>query len=994
VSILKKIIYLVVFLVTTGFSQAPTESGSSLEELGQPLITNFFAKGYHAHPNNFDVVQDKNGILYFGNLWCVLQFDGTLWRNIYLPDGASCTSLATDKDGTIYVGGRNSIGFLKTDSIGRKHYVSLVDELPKEDRNFYEIWRTVVSAEGIFFSSFEKLFFKKRGEKLQVVKQTPWYAYSVFNNIYVSDKEGIFVYKDEVLQKLPNSEYFTGKFVNGMTHLGDKLLISTSEEGLYLFDGSKAERWNTPINNVIRSYNPTKIENVDDQYLIISTELNGVIITDIKGNIINNFNKATGLAANTVSGFHLDKNKILWLTLTNGIAFIPLFKQVNFIGDFANVPGVPYSSAVYDNKLYLSTSEGLFYKSFSSTRDSKFEREGSINGLVWSLQVIDDKLFCGHAIRAYVIDHGKTESLFDEGTWMFIPSRKKNKILMGTYSGLHYLTKQNGQWKYETKIKGFNESARSFAEDKFGDLWVSYGNRGIFRIRVDRELDSVTQIKKYGEENGLPIKNGNTLAPFNDEILISTAKGIYRYDFEAEQVLPFLELNKILHQHGYLDLKKVIPEPPDKIWAVDKQGAFVKLRITQNEVTALLTTELLRGNTVSDFEHINPQPHAAIIGTLDGFAIYKQQKVSKQEDTLKTYISKVETVNRALMDGYYTLKEIEEPIPFTENALKFTFASNSYQDLNSNQYQYYLEGFEDGKKWSASTYLPYKEYTNLHAGKYKLHVRVINFENRVSGETTLSFVILPPWYKSWWANILYGILFLAFNYAFYKRIIFRIEREKKRIAQEEQHNLWVKQKEWEEITIANKKAMMLLEEEKIASEKAALEQKGKLIESEKEKEREILAIQKDKFEADLRHKNNELTSLALHITQKNEMLGKISNQISKAIAETGDDSTIKNLKEIKALIQKGLNASNEWEKFSEHFDSVHEGFLKRLKQTYPDLSTSTLKLCAFIKMRLSSKEIATLMNTAPDSVLKARYRLRSKFNLEKETGLEEFLNNF
>jgi hypothetical protein len=90
---------------------------------------------------------------------------------------------------------------------------------------------------------------------------------------------------------------------------------------------------------------------------------------------------------------------------------------------------------------------------------------------------------------------------------------------------------------------------------------------------------------------------------------------------------------------------------------------------------------------------------------------------------------------------------------------------------------------------------------------------------------------------------------------------------------------------------------------------------------------------------------------------------------------------------------KSVNSKAEWEKFSDHFDSVHEGFLKKLKQLHPDLSTSTLKLCALIRMRLSSKQIATMMNTAPDSVLKARYRLRMKFNLDKDTGLEEYLNS-
>jgi hypothetical protein len=331
---------------------------------------------------------------------------------------------------------------------------------------------------------------------------------------------------------------------------------------------------------------------------------------------------------------------------------------------------------------------------------------------------------------------------------------------------------------------------------------------------------------------------------------------------------------------------------------------------------------------------------------------------------------------------------------FSENALKFTFASSSYEDLNTNQYQYYLEGFSYEHEWSSPTFIPFKEYTNLREGNYILHVRTINFENRVSEEAVVSFTILPPWYRSWWAYCCYGMTFIILNYLFYKRIQAKIDQERKRVAQEEQHALWLRQKEWDEISLENKKQMMTLQQEKLLIEKAALEEKGLLLEKEKTHEREMLALEKEKLEADIRHKNNELTSLTLHIAQKNEMIQKIANQLTKTIQESGDEVAVKNLKDIRSSLQKGLDSDQEWEKFTDHFDTVHEGFLKRLKTEYPDLSSSTLKLCAFIKMRLSSKQIATLMNTAPDSVLKARYRLRTKFNLPRETGLEEFLNNF
>jgi hypothetical protein len=983
-------------LVFSGSALSQDAARTSLQQLGQPLITNLTAKQYHAHPNNYDAIQDDDGNLYIGNLWCVMQFDGTLWRKIYLPHGASCTALSRSEDGTIYVGGRNTIGYLRTDSIGRKRFVSLLETLPENQRKFNEVWRIASSKEGTFFSSFESLFFLKKGaNKLIRIHPHPYYVYQVLNRTYITERSGLYFFEDNQIQKVPHSEYFNDKFINGITHLGNKLLISTSEEGLVLFDGHTVERWDSELNDVLRSFNPTKIENIANKYIVTSTELNGVIITDTGGNILYHFNKSNGLASNTISGFLIDRNDILWLTSYNGISFIPLFKQVSYIGHHAGVTGLAYSSAVYNNRLYLATSEGLFWKQLVPyTPQAKFQRVSEIHGLVWSLKVIDNKLFCGQAISAIVIENDKLQPIYHEGTWMFHATKDRNRILMGTYSGLHIIEKINGVWSHRKKIAGFNESARCFTTDKLGDIWVSRDNRGIYKLRIDPQTDSVNQLKIFTVEDEIPIKNGNTVTAFNEEIFITTEKGVYHYDYQQEKVVPFTPLNSLLVSMGSTALKKIIPENNDQVWIINQAGGIAKFGITPTRVKLLQSTELLRGNLVSDFEHLEPTGKVTIVGTLEGFALYRQNESHMEGEGLRATVSRIESGEKLLLDGDTRLKQLSHAIPYSDNSLRFTFASNSYQDLNSNQFQYYLEGFPSEKGWSPTTSLPYKEYTNLNPGKYTLHLRTINFENKVSPETTLTFTILPPWYMTWWAYMLYVIAFVFFNLFVAREIRKKIEKEKKRTAQEEQHQLWLRQKEWEEIKLQNEKTVMALEQEKLRIETAALLEKEELLEKEKERERQFMEIEKEKLEAGLRHKTSELTSLTLHITQKNEMITRIASQLKKIIDESKDENTVQELKEIKGSLLKSFNSDQEWKKFTEHFDTVHEGFLKKLKHHYPDLSSSTLKLCAFIKMRLSSKQISTLMNTSPDSVLKARYRLRTKFNLRKDTGLEEFLNEF
>jgi hypothetical protein len=130
------------------------------------------------------------------------------------------------------------------------------------------------------------------------------------------------------------------------------------------------------------------------------------------------------------------------------------------------------------------------------------------------------------------------------------------------------------------------------------------------------------------------------------------------------------------------------------------------------------------------------------------------------------------------------------------------------------------------------------------------------------------------------------------------------------------------------------------------------------------------------------------------MSQKNELLGKINLYIQQLISNTSNASIQPDLLKVQRIVEKGLNSEQDWKQFKIHFENVHEDFFKRLQKDFPNLKPNTLKLCAFLKMRLSTKQISVLTNTAPDSIIKARYRLRKKLNISKSTHLEEFLNRY
>jgi len=165
-----------------------------------------------------------------------------------------------------------------------------------------------------------------------------------------------------------------------------------------------------------------------------------------------------------------------------------------------------------------------------------------------------------------------------------------------------------------------------------------------------------------------------------------------------------------------------------------------------------------------------------------------------------------------------------------------------------------------------------------------------------------------------------------------------------------------------------------------------------------EKKKEIKELKNQKLQYELRHKSQELASSTMNLIRKNEILLDIMENITKVsgdIKESKDSNTVlSRLNKMERTIKQNIENDNNWKRFEENFDLVYENFLKRLGDSYPDLNTSDKKLCAYLKMDLSSKDIAPLLNMSVRSIEMSRYRLRKKMDLDRDVNLSEFLQRF
>ena len=303
-------------------------------------------------------------------------------------------------------------------------------------------------------------------------------------------------------------------------------------------------------------------------------------------------------------------------------------------------------------------------------------------------------------------------------------------------------------------------------------------------------------------------------------------------------------------------------------------------------------------------------------------------------------------------------KEVPK-LGYAHNSVRFEYAVPFLLQDNEVRFQYRL----NNARWSTPSAVRTKEYSNLHEGSYTFEVRTL-FPDGTSASDVISFVILPPWYRSWPAYVCYLLLLVALMWALIR---------------------------WDSARMNRKQQLVVVEKDQEIKE---MEQE---YEAEKvQREKQIIQLEKEKLEHDLQHKSQEMVNLMINFTRKSEMLTEIKTEIMKVAAELKGENTRETKRQlilINGKIDANIQSDEVLKRIEEQFDLLHNNFMKRLHEHHPGLSNNERMMCAYLKMNLSTKEIAPLLNISVRGVETMRYRLRKKLGLEREDSLTDYLNN-
>ncbi len=789
---MKQEFYCLFFLV---WFLSSTYALSQIKRTGLPFIRNYERVEFNGGRQSWDIAQSKEKLIYFANNSGVLEFDGTNWKLYSVTNRSVVRSVAIGKDGKIYAGAYNEFGYLKKKENGEKVYHSLIDKVPEEFRDFGDIWKILPTDNGVIFQSFSSVFFYKDDE-IKVLAHNRHFHFAFYINevLYISEvDDGLMKFSGERFEKVKGGDFFRkDRRVWSMVSLGDdSLLIGTQDDGLFIYNKGEITPWDNETNDFIKNSQLFNVVKISNNYFVFGTIQDGLIISTRGGEVIQHINKNRGLQNNTILSSMLDHEGNLWLGLDNGIDYIEINSPVTYFGEGFNIEGTGYSSAFHNGKIYMGTNQALFYNEYTIQDgglwiDDNFRLIEGTKGQVWSLDKINDILFCGHNNGAYIVDDGSARQISSkQGGWRFLPiPGNPNYIIQGAYTGMARLKKENETWDFDKDIKGFNESSRIQTWDDYGNLWITHGYKGVYRLRLNDQLDSVIQVNLYDSTNGLPSRLGNSVFKMDGQIYASTDEGIYRFDFFADKFEKDSSFLSKLNDVQVSDLKK---DRYGNLWYFSDYSRNIGLIKGEGSPACFDDVEVLHkleNRYVPAFEHINVfDSENVIIGTVNGFAHFDPTFQAKDSAHFEALVRRVSFYCKNDTTIYYNLDDdLPENIKDVNlNSLisvKVDFSATFYENLEHNTFSYILEGFDE--YWSAWTDRTTKEYTNLSAGDYIFRLKAKNVYGRETGINEFEFTVLPPWYQTTWAYIVYFLILAGSVYAliFYLRKKFR-ENDKK-----------------------------------------------------------------------------------------------------------------------------------------------------------------------------------------------------------------------
>jgi DNA-binding CsgD family transcriptional regulator len=914
-----------------------------------PLKKHFNSNDYKGGIQNWSIDQDSSGFLYVANNLGLLEFDGSNWEIFEVPNCTRVRAVKVDEANRIFVGGQGQIGYFEMKD-GGFGFNSLLGLLPPDQQVIAETW-SIIDYNGKMYFLTESRFLVYDSNTF-VALPLPGYIQQVFKSngkifaqVYGA---GLFTLTDDHFDYIEGSDKIP-EIVVGVPNSNGHYFISRSGD-LFLFNESNFHQIETPV-DLGTITTAIKLSNGN---LVIGTQNSGLYIFDNNIVLQQHLTKNEGLSDRTIKALYEDGFNNLWVALHNGIDYLELSLPFSLINDDVGLEGTGYAACKHNNQIFLGTSNGLFKQKapLNETNGTPYKLVQGSQGQVYNFSIIGDEIFLHHDRGAFIISGDELVQIHDIGSWKFLPTKAPDLLLGGDYQGISYFRKKNNTWKKVGVIPDLNESSRILEYENDSILWMTHNLKGAFLLHFDKDMNLVEKPKIFGIKDGLPSNSLVSVYPINNDLVFTAANGIYNFDYEKEQFIPNLFFEKWLGEKHVSEIESdgnnsiyYIQENEIGMIEEEKFGIYRKKTGLFKHINSLISDDL---PNISVLDNAN-----VLIGAKEGFIVYNPLQEFVISEDFKVILRSVDIKNDDSTTRILPGRNVKPEIA-TNQSVQFNFTSPYFDGFEDLSYSYRLIPLQEN--WSTWSPLGKMKYPYLPPGNYTFEVKAKNVYEQQSKISAFSFRVMKPWYLSEWA---------IFFYVFFG------------LASVAMMLLWQKYKHRAESSRYVKQS-----EEAIKTKDLEIDHISKQSKS------EIDRLMSEKLKTELNLKNDQLTTITMHLMNTSSFLQSVRDKIM-TITRAGENKT-----ELLRLIKKidnQISDHNSWDEFAYHFDQVHSGYLRKLSENNVKLSPREIKLASFLRMNMSTKEISKLLNISDRGVELARYRLRKKLNISRDQNLVEYL---
>ncbi len=910
--------------------------------------------GYGSHTWQICTYNDE--WIYFANNAGLLEYNDNSWNILGASHIEGLRSVMhSNKSNRIYTGEFSYFGYYSVDKNGKYQYTNLSDSLPYVFKQ--NIWN-IKEVDNVVYFQADRSVVKFVNDELFVIDINKRITASqiVGGSLFLGLNDGLYMLAGHNIIKQEGFEIDAANIIRSIYEYGDYILISCSN-GVYRYNPStkESEKIDLRINKALKD-NVIFSTSIRGDKLALGTVQGGVYLYNLKDNTYLNINNTNGLQSNTVLSLAFT-DEYLWVGQDGGIDRISLDQSLRSLNTNLRSIGTGYCAQMEDNILYMGTNRGLYYMKNPLRALSWLKSVDNAKGQVWNIAKLGDNVFSMQDRGLFHLDGGKAtpiSKMTNVRAIVAMPNTDNTKAIVNANGKLKVIEHSGGKWHESYSIEEYNGDFVSMFFVKDDELWFST-LEDVGRIKFDKEYKTVVSRVYYSLE-GKKSPRINSLKLIGEDICAISGNSIYVFSHNRGIFVKTQNDNIKLNDNRIIT---DILSYGDSIVLAGKE--FVSVGVKGGEYKTIYLGDKVK---ISPYARLIAIDSLLLLPQERGFSILDVKKSLGKIEKLKVTVNRLYSTDpkdTVLYSRNFYSNKPSIVLPHRLNSLRFECGNTENNNSNSGVLYRYKLGYKE--PWSELTTRTTKEYGNIRAGNHTFYVNAVFFDGTEATDE-LQIQVLPPWYFSNWAFFLY-MIFLIFLILFFMKLIQSYAIRK------------------QNIIIAHK-------DKELEDQQQAFGRQISL-------QADIISqLEKEKIELDLKHKSQELANMMIDSENQNATFIKVKDGLTKIrrLLKTGKaDEVIEMIDQMNSQLDIKASSDQVKRKIESEFDIAQSNVLSNLERIHPDLSYNERLMCAYIKMGLSSKEIAPMLNISTRGVETLRYRIRKKFNLERSDSLTSHLNS-